>query len=65
MALVLKVRVGESVYIEGGRIIVSVQHASNQGLRLCFDADKSIVIDRKEVHFDKIRKAGERKGEKP
>jgi carbon storage regulator CsrA len=53
--LVLSGKDKDSFVIDGGRIVVTVVNAGNGQVRLGFDADKSIPIDRKCVHERKQR----------
>jgi carbon storage regulator len=53
--LVLTRDVGEAVAIDGGRIVVTVNEIRDGRVRLGFDADPSITIDRMEIHKVKQR----------
>ncbi len=53
--LVLTRDVGEAVAIDGGRIIVTINEIRDGRVRLGFEADPSIVIDRMEIHQSKQR----------
>lgn len=46
MPLYLDLRVGESVDIDNGRVVVTLHEKSGQRARLAFDADKSVHIER-------------------
>ncbi len=53
--LVLSRAIGESIIIDNGRIKVTVNEYRDGLVRLGFEADPSIVIDRLEVHEAKQR----------
>ncbi len=53
--LVLSRAIGEAVAIDNGRIIVIINEIRNGIVRLGFEADPSIVIDRIEIHKLKQR----------
>jgi pyruvate kinase len=45
-SLSMVVPVGESVSVDGGRVVVSVKEKSGQRVRLVFTADESVQIER-------------------
>lgn len=51
MALLIDVKVGESVSIDEGRVLVKVLDKSGQRARLEFEADKSVKIK----HIKQVR----------
>lgn len=48
--IVLSRKVGEDVFIDGGRIVVRVSRILGGRVVLAFDAQDDVVIDRREVH---------------
>jgi carbon storage regulator CsrA len=59
--LVLSANLGDSIYIDNGRIVMTVVKAGRGQIRLMFEAPKDVVIDRKSVHLDKLRERCEQK----
>lgn len=59
--LALSRKVGEAVYIDGGRIIVRVVMIKGNRVRLLFQAPDEMPIHREEVQLD-IDKHGPRPG---
>lgn len=45
-SLVMDVRVGESVSLDGGRVLVKVGEKSGQRVKLHFTADSAVAIDK-------------------
>lgn len=45
-SLTVELRVGESVAIDGGRIIATLEHKSGQRARLAFEAEEQTRIER-------------------
>jgi pyruvate kinase len=45
-SLVMDVRVGESVSVDGGRVVVRVGEKSGQRVKLHFTADSNVEIDK-------------------
>lgn len=45
-SLVMDVRVGESVSVDGGRVVVRVGEKSGQRVKLHFTADSEVAIDK-------------------
>lgn len=60
--LVLSAKPDGRFYLDNGRIVVTVIEAQPGKVRLGFEADRSIPIDREEVHQ---RKAKDRRQEPP
>jgi sRNA-binding carbon storage regulator CsrA len=43
--LVLDVKVGDSVSVDGGRVVMTVQHKSGQQARIAFTAPEAVTIE--------------------
>lgn len=55
--LVLERKPGEKVVIDGGRVVVVVLRARGDGkVRLGVQADRSIAVDREEIHDRRERR---------
>lgn len=53
--LVLSRKENEEVYIDGGRIIVTVVHTARGAVKLGFQTPPGMTVDRKEVHLYRVR----------
>lgn len=58
--LVLGRYLDQRIVIDGGRIILTVVDIQQEKVRLGFEADPGIVIDREEIHEAKRRGEGKR-----
>ena len=54
MPLILSRTIGETVVINGGEIRVTVADVQGDQVRLAFNANPNIVIDREEIHQRKL-----------
>ena len=52
--LVLSRRVGQRIFLDGGRIIVTVIQADRGKARLGILAPPDVAIDREEIHLSKL-----------
>lgn len=48
--IVLSRKVGEEIYLDGGRIKIQVTRIRGGRVALAFDAPDDMVVDRREVH---------------
>ena len=55
---------GESIVIDGGRIVVKVIDSNTRKARIGVIAPREIAVDREEVHLRKLADGG-RKGGRP
>ena len=59
--LVLRLKLGERIIIEEGRIVVTLVAQGHEGIKLAFEAAREISIDREKVHLDKMAERAGRK----
>ncbi len=62
--LVMTARLDDTIYIDDGRITVTLIRIKGNQVRLGFTADKEIAIDRKDVHFAKVLKRSQETAQK-
>ena len=57
--LILKRKIDESVVIDGGRIVVKLLGIKNGIAQIGFQAKPDVIIDREEVHLERVRQKQE------
>jgi len=64
--LVLTRRANERIFVDGGRIVVTVVEVDRRGIaRIGIDAPPGVVIDREEIHNRKLGEGADRPPPEP